>query len=145
MKRCVICKLDKYESEFNKNRSRKDGLSNVCRECSSERSKKYYADNKEHHRKVVGKRNIKKRKEARHYLMSVLSKAKCADCSIADLRVLEFDHVRGKKFNNISTMIAGGYSVDMIKIEIAKCDIVCANCHRIRTFKRSPSYRNKKQ
>ena len=63
-----------------------------------------------------------------------------------DVRVLEFNHVKskGKKLKHVSKMINKGYSVEMIKKEIAKCEIVCANCHRIRTFDRTPSYRNKK-
>lgn len=47
---------------------------------------------------------------------------------------MDFDHVRGVKefavsksrFNTMKRVLA----------EIAKCDLVCANCHRIRTSKR---------
>jgi len=65
------------------------------------------------------------------------------DCNNSDYRVLEFDHVNGKKINNVSTMVSCGWSLDSIKNEINKCEIVCANCHRIRTFSRSINYRTK--
>lgn len=48
---------------------------------------------------------------------------------------MDFDHVRGDKISNISDMM-GCFGWDAIEQEIAKCDIVCANCHRERTWKR---------
>lgn len=48
---------------------------------------------------------------------------------------MDFDHVRGVKKYNISTAIfKNNYSVDRVLLEINKCDLVCSNCHRIRTF-----------
>jgi len=43
-----------------------------------------------------------------------------------------------EKIANVSSM-AGGRSIDApsMKAEIAKCDVVCANCHKKRTYKRS--------
>lgn len=45
---------------------------------------------------------------------------------------MDFDHVRGEKSFAISA--AGTRSHEAVKAEIRKCDIVCSNCHRIRTF-----------
>lgn len=61
-------------------------------------------------------------------------KGGCVDCGNRDIRVLEFDHVRGKKVNGISQMIRLGRSVDALKAEISKCDVRCKNCHAIQTF-----------
>lgn len=58
------------------------------------------------------------------------------DCNIEyPYYVLDFDHVRGKKVENISNM-AKHYTWEEILKEIKKCELVCSNCHRIRTFKR---------
>ena len=57
MKRCGMCKQTKDESEFNKDRSAKDGLDYRCRECSKEYSREHYQKNRE----VV----MKKQKEYR--------------------------------------------------------------------------------
>jgi hypothetical protein len=55
----------------------------------------------------------------------------CLDCGISyPYYVMDFDHVRGEKLFNIGASSHFGYN--KILIEIAKCDIVCANCHRIR-------------
>lgn len=50
--------------------------------------------------------------------------------------VMDFDHVRGEKVAGISTTKMMGVSVAVLEEEIAKCDVVCSNCHRIRTFVR---------
>lgn len=60
----------------------------------------------------------------------------CVDCGTRDIRVLEFDHVRGIKVSTIGNMVRMGYSIDALKAEIAKCDIRCSNCHAIATYAR---------
>jgi hypothetical protein len=49
---------------------------------------------------------------------------------------MDFDHISGEKKNNVGTMVAHGHSRQAVMDEIAKCDLVCANCHRIRTRNR---------
>lgn len=61
----------------------------------------------------------------------------CIDCGVnGDWRILEFDHVpgRGKKVHNLSRMHTHTPLQKMR--ELAKCDVVCANCHAIRTHER---------
>lgn len=48
---------------------------------------------------------------------------------------MEFDHVRGTKVDSISRIVSGGCKLKLWK-ELPKCDLVCANCHRIRTVNR---------
>lgn len=63
--------------------------------------------------------------------------APCADCKIQyPPYVMDFDHVRGTKLFNISVAFANRYPIDKTLAEIAKCDVVCSNCHRIRTHQR---------
>jgi hypothetical protein len=59
----------------------------------------------------------------------------CVDCGVTNPIVLDFDHLKDKKYN-VSRMIHDGFSWAAIKKEIAKCEVVCANCHRIRTHYR---------
>jgi hypothetical protein len=59
----------------------------------------------------------------------------CADCGQCfPPYVMDFDHVRGEKSYNVSYLI-GSASEKKLRAEIEKCDVVCANCHRIRTWK----------
>ena len=50
--------------------------------------------------------------------------------------VLDFDHVRGSKVANISMLVNDGVPPAQLLDEIAKCDLVCSNCHRLRTAAR---------
>ena len=49
-------------------------------------------------------------------------------CGENDPLVLTFDHLKDKKFN-IGSAIGSGYSIKRIESEIAKCQVMCANCH----------------
>jgi len=63
----------------------------------------------------------------------------CMDCGVRyPLFVMDFDHREKKdKIENIARMRIRNWSMVKIKLEIEKCDIVCANCHRIRTYGKS--------
>ncbi len=71
----------------------------------------------------------------------------CVDCGLQpdNPTVLDYDHVRGSKVFEVSKARARGSSPEEIDAEIAKCDLVCANCHRLRTASRCPSRRPKKR
>ena len=82
------------------------------------------------------KREMKARKYARAVAYIVSMKLRpCVDCKeVFNPCAMDFDHVRGRKFKSVSQM--KGVSLSRIKAEIRKCEVVCANCHRIRTCKR---------
>jgi hypothetical protein len=59
----------------------------------------------------------------------------CMDCGYAENPVaLDFDHVKGVKLLNIG--MNRHRDINLILEEIDKCEVVCANCHRIRTANR---------
>lgn len=56
----------------------------------------------------------------------------CVRCKITDPRVLEFHHLdTSKKEFNIADYYYSHFSFEKLEEEIAKCVIICANCHRI--------------
>jgi hypothetical protein len=65
----------------------------------------------------------------------------CVGRGESDPVVLTFDHVRGTKRGNASDMIRDGLGLETIKAEIEKWDVVCYNCHSLRTQGRSDAYR----
>ena len=81
--------------------------------------------------------SIKKQKEAlARYLKEVKEKNPCMDCKISyPYYMMDFDHVRGKKQANVAELI-NTLSKKRIDTEIAKCEVVCSNCHRARTYLR---------
>lgn len=85
---------------------------------------------------------VMRRKEAaRQFVLDYLDERCCEDCGEDDSVVLEFDHVRGIKRYAISIAVQRAYSIAWLAEEMAKCDVVCANCHRRRTSVRCGSYR----
>lgn len=93
--------------------------------------REYYHRNKIDHYA----RNEVKRDKLRVYLKELKEKP-CTDCGQCYPHyVMDFDHVRGeKKYDPASLVNRGSWSV--MKKELAKCELVCSNCHRIRTFTR---------
>lgn len=80
---------------------------------------------------------VSKKQQAKAFIAEIKSRAACADCKQHFHHVaMDFDHVRGSKRKAIADMVAVGCSVDSIMDEVAKCEVVCANCHRVRTFER---------
>lgn len=57
------------------------------------------------------------------------------DCGLDDFRVLDFHHRNPlEKSFEISTKATGGWGIKTLLKEIEKCDVLCANCHRIHTY-----------
>ena len=77
------------------------------------------------------------------YLRDLKTKTPCVDCGINyPYYVMDFDHVRGQKHANVMELVST-LSKKRIDLEIAKCEIVCSNCHRIRTHMRRMAKRGK--
>lgn len=79
-----------------------------------------------------------RRKPRQDYIEAVKRENGCADCGLIPevLEVLEFDHRPDEpKTTDVSNLMTSG-TWEAFVAEVAKCDVVCANCHRIRTVKR---------
>lgn len=130
---CSHCNKDLLPTMFGwriKNKKRRT----ICLECTKTYSSKHYALTKDKYKRS----RYESKKHQRQKRVDFIRKAKekpCADCGKSyPYYVMDFDHLSDKKF----TLGSGyNYSVDTIKSEIAKCDVVCSNCHRERTFRRT--------
>lgn len=134
MKVCGRCKEEKSESEFNKNARKPDGLQYQCRSCTKTHYKNVtYKTDTERERLRRNKSAHLARCRARY---QALKTGPCADCGIVYPHyVMDFDHLDGaEKLHNVSNLMAS--SLEKLIEEIQKCDLVCANCHRARTWNR---------
>lgn len=96
----------------------------VCANCHRERTQKRVT-------KTISKRNTVV------YIQQYKDKKVCADCKkIFDYHVLDFDHRNNEKKVDCIGFMVYYASLGAIKEEIQKCDLLCANCHSIRTHKR---------
>jgi hypothetical protein len=133
MKTCTRCGEMKPLDQFPPiRRSEPDKLQAWCRACFSNANKRNYWKNPERERARLLIQTTRKREDNRRRAIAYLFAHPCIDCGEKDIVVLQFDHLRDKKFN-ISTMIANGSSWKRIEGEIAKCVVRCANCHRLKT------------
>lgn len=74
--------------------------------------------------------------DTRRRLIISLKGETCADCGGRwHYCQLDFDHVKGGKIDCVTKM----GSAEAIRAEAAKCEVVCANCHRLRTMRRGHS------
>lgn len=81
-------------------------------------------------------RSEKRRNELRKKIAEIKEAIGCVDCKTKyPYYVLQFDHIKDDKIDNIAAMISW-YPWEEIKKEIEKCEVVCANCHAMRTYKR---------
>ncbi|WP_306232230.1 hypothetical protein [Agrococcus beijingensis] len=131
MKRCSRCQTEKPVGEFNRGPRNKDGRHSYCRACQ----KAHYRDNAVRHKANVRRIRKARRKQALDAIMIQFSNG-CVDCGCKDIRVLEFDHVRGVKVASVGSMVRRGRSLAMIQAEMAKCEVRCRNCHAIVTIER---------
>jgi hypothetical protein len=77
---------------------------------------------------------VRRRRAARELIAKRLH-AGCADCGTKEVAVLEFDHI-GEKSGHVSTMGWEGYAAKRLTKELDACEVVCVNCHRLRTYSR---------
>lgn len=78
------------------------------------------------------------RERNKEYIREIKEKHPCVDCEqFYHFSQMDFDHVKGHKKNNLSKYANSSVSIKTIKDELAKCELVCANCHRLRTWKRT--------
>jgi hypothetical protein len=121
-------------SEFRPKQKSKDGLQYHCRECQREYVRQHYAANTAYYLAKARRSNAKRAKEVRRQLRALKS-VPCAECGAQyPPWVMDFDHVEGTKAFNVGE--ATNKSSRVILLEIAKCEVVCANCHRDRTYRR---------
>jgi len=133
---CRNCDKWKEEEEFSW-RWKKLGIRQpLCKECDKVRRRKHYDAHAEEERARSGQVTTNRRNRATYFIYEYLSNHPCVDCGEYDPAVLTFDHIRGDKRMDVAAMALEGYSIEALTEEIAKCEVVCSNCHMRRTSMR---------
>lgn len=124
MRKCPKCRQDTDRSR------------GYCKPCSREYNNKWYG------KKPRGWKKDRRgtAKSRRHKLLEFVNTLKtspCIDCKNSfPPPSMDFDHLLDDKKDSIANLIKKGYSKKVILLEIAKCELVCSNCHRMRTWNR---------
>lgn len=133
MKTCSGCGITKSPDDFYAKASSKDGRTGKCKVCVKPYNQDRYAANRQSQIDATMARQAINREVVQPCKMHP-----CADCGQTyHPFVMDFDHVRGVKTRNVSQLVARCAAPATILAEIAKCDLVCSNCHRIRTWNRN--------
>lgn len=114
-RKCTVCEKELNLSSFHKNGTikGKEYRRHQCKDC-------FYQIKKS------------KNQEMAKWILETKKTLKCQACGNDDFRVLEFDHLNNKEFN-IGDAI-NNYGKERIIKEMEKCQVLCANCHRIKTY-----------
>lgn len=144
-KRCRTCGKTKDLDEFHRNPGTKDGRQSSCKPCQNgyheewrrdpdnlatvrQRARDHYhKDRTKHHRRVAASQTTLKLKA-----MALLG-GKCQRCPEDHPAALQFHHrdPSTKRFSISTKTLAmtRKYPWPVIEEEVAKCDLLCANCH----------------
>jgi hypothetical protein len=112
------------------------GRQHWCKACF----RAYFAARGDVHRRQSGAALERRRERAAAHVLAIVGAGACADCGERDPVVLEFDHV-GPKRADVGQLVRDGVTVARLDDEIARCELVCACCHRRRTAVRRGSWR----
>ena len=140
-KRCGRCKQDRPLTDFHA--SSRHGQQAWCKPCRQAYASAHYQANKQRRQE----QNKRRQSEFMAWYVSLKEGQPCADCGgVFHPAAMQWDHLPGfEKADNLSLLARRGGRQRVLD-EIAKCELVCANCHAVRSHVRRDSlplaYRN---
>lgn len=129
---CVKCRQDKPRDAFHNSRT---GQFSYCAACRRAYDRRYYA---ERGRAARRDRQRARRAKAQRWLDSMKEGAPCTDCTLSfPAWVMHWDHLPGfEKVGEIANL-ATRRTRSVVLEELKKCELMCANCHVMRTVSRA--------
>jgi hypothetical protein len=126
-----MCGTEKPLDDFH--RSARRGRQAWCKDCRRAYDHEYHLSRRE--LRLAQKRE--RRRETRSWYQTLKEDKPCADCGgVFHQAAMTWDHRPGTVKRCEVSMMVRGFSRQAILDEIAKCDLVCANCHAARTAER---------
>lgn len=136
LRHCFRCGESKGDREFHNSRT---GQFSYCSECRRAYDRRYYV---ERGRDARLERGRVRRAAARDWLDSLRRGVPCTDCGESfPGPVMHWDHLPGQAKLDAVSNVARERSRQVALVEMQKCELVCANCHAVRTSKRGRSKR----
>jgi hypothetical protein len=139
-KRCGLCRQAPSVADFHA--SSRHGQQAWCKPCRQAYAAAHYQANKERRQE----QNKRRQAEFMAWYISLKADRPCADCGqVFHPAAMQWDHLPGfEKKANLSLLARRGGRQRVLD-EIAKCELVCANCHAVRSHLRRdsvpPAYR----
>ncbi len=117
------------DEAFNRCRT---GRQHWCRECF----RAYFRARGSLHRRQARSATRARQRSLQRIVLEHLEAHPCTDCGEGDVRVLEFDHVVARD-QYVARLVRRAVRPEVLRAEMARCEVVCANCHRRRTARRA--------
>jgi hypothetical protein len=117
---------------------KKGSRHSVCKTCVAAYNKTHYKNNKELYLIRAKTNVIGSIKRNQQFIQDYKNSHPCADCGTQyPYYVMDFDHREANtKVSSIARLVGDNRSKKKLLEELEKCDLICANCHRIRTHNR---------
>lgn len=132
LRRCAKCGHWKQQSDFHDSRT---GQFSYCKECRNAYDRRYYA---ERGRAARLERGRARRRQAQSWLNSLKDGLPCTDCGQAfPAPIMHWDHLPGHQKIGAVSDLASSRTAALVLDELKKCELVCANCHSLRTARRA--------
>lgn len=147
VKKCAKCKVEKDISIFRpRSGKRSHTFLSWCIECKQSHDR-LKVNEKLKDPEFAAQHYLKKKnmvKARKVFVEAYLAAHPCIACGESDIEVLDFDHWdRSEKEYSLGKMYGALKSEKAIMDEIAKCDVLCGNCHRHKTMHENNSWRVK--
>lgn len=125
---CSGCLQNLPLSDFGINKSKIDGKQTQCKQCRNKYAKQHYRS----HRRYYYDKSADRREQLRQQLEEYKRQLACEKCGYNEyMCALDFHHIDDTKEINISDVCRHGWSFQRLLTEIQKCQVLCANCHRV--------------
>lgn len=140
---CRFCKAEKQRTvPREKQQQYQNAWRSKNRESVNQKSRERHATNPEFRRASTRRyreryperareSGIRQRQTRREWLAAIKAERGCARCGIADPRVLDFHHNEAESKELAVSQLVVRASWQAVLDEVAKCEVLCANCHRI--------------
>lgn len=125
---CSKCKIEKPISEFRWKNKAKGIMHSQCKECQKAQEKVHYQESKE--RQIAVKETAQFQKNRNIQLVENARAVGCRKCGEKRSYVLDFHHKNPEEKENVIAHMLKSSGEDKLIAELAKCDVLCANCHR---------------
>lgn len=102
----------------------------LCIECKRLYDRNYHNNRSEFKKKQKQLHQDTRRKNKLELVRNYKSNLGCCKCGEKDYACLDFHHISDDKEIDVGLAASRNWSIERLAQEIAKCIVICANCHR---------------
>ena len=131
MTTCRACGESKLDAEFALRNKATGKRHTLCRACKKDYNTTWYQANRDAHLVAVARARVTLRERNRAWLVALKGHLRCIKCGEDHPACLDFHHKDPlQKDRSLADAISHGWSIARLEAEVAKCLVLCSNCHR---------------